>query len=412
MPRTRVLRADLVIVAGLVAATQMSWGVVIPVMPVLAETLDASVTDLGLLIALFGLGRLFANLPAGRLAERVNQKWLLLASVVAVVVCMALSGFVTDLNQLFVLRVLTGIGGGFAVTVGNAFITSTTAPDRRGRALGTLHAFQLAGGALGPSVGGLVSAWGGPTAAFLVSGAAAALFAVAGVFWLKSPERHVEVGSVGDAGVPTGRRWLLRDRSMLAICVVGFAVFFARFGGQQFLVPVLAYEQAGMTEAQLGLVLGVIAGLNIGLIGLAGWFTDRYGRKAVIIPAMLISSLAFLGYAFSTTLGTFILVSAVVGLFTSVAAPAQVAYLADIAPAGRQGSAVGIYRTFGDLAALVGPVVLGLLVEHHGGLSGVVTVSCCGTLAAVWFWIKARRTRPTAAPEAAPTEQAAAATAA
>jgi len=411
MPRTRVVRADLVIVAGLVAATQMSWGVVIPVMPVLAETLDASVTDLGLLIALFGLGRLFANLPAGRLAERVNQKWLLLASVAAVVAFMALSGFVTDLSQLFVLRVLTGIGGGFAVTVGNAFITSTTAPDRRGRALGTLHAFQLAGGALGPSVGGFVSAWAGPTAAFLVSGAAAAVFAVAGVFWLKSPERSVEVAAAPTTAA-TGRQWLLRDRSMLAICVVGFAVFFARFGGQQFLVPVLAYDQAGMTEAQLGLVLGVIAGLNIGLIGLAGWFTDRYGRKAVIIPAMLISSLAFLGYSFATTLGTFIVVSAVVGLFTSVAAPAQVAYLADIAPVGRQGSAVGIYRTFGDLAALVGPVVLGVLVEHHGGWTGVVTVSACGTLAAVWFWIKARRTRPAAAPAPEPAEQAAAATAA
>lgn len=409
MPRTRIVRADLVIVAGLVAATQMSWGVVIPVMPVLAETLDASVTDLGLLIALFGLGRLFANLPAGRLAERVNQKWLLLGSVVAVVAFMALSGFVADLNQLFVLRVLTGIGGGFAVTVGNAFIASTTAPDRRGRALGTLHAFQLAGGALGPSVGGFVAAWSGPTAAFLVSGAAAAAFAIAGLFWLRSPQRQHPSEPIAAGEVSTSRQWLLRDRSMLAICIVGFAVFFARFGGQQFLVPVLAYDQAGMTEAQLGLVLGVIAGLNIGLIGVAGWFTDKYGRKAVIIPAMLISSLAFVGYAFATTLGAFIVVSAVVGLFTSIAAPAQVAYLADIAPVARQGSAVGIYRTFGDLAALIGPVVLGVLVEHHGGWAGVVTVSACGTLAAVWFWLRARRTRPVPQPE--PAEQATAAVA-
>ncbi|WP_420111418.1 MFS transporter [Pseudactinotalea sp.] len=410
MPRTRTVRADLVIVAGLVAATQMSWGVVIPVMPVLAETLDASVTDLGLLIALFGLGRLFANLPAGRLAERVNQKWLLLVSVVAVVAFMALSGFVTDLNQLFVLRVLTGIGGGFAVTVGNAFIASTTAPERRGRALGTLHAFQLAGGALGPSVGGFVAAWSGPTAAFLVSGAAAAAFAIAGVFWLRSPQRQHPSESIAAGEAPRRRQWLLRDRSMLAICIVGFAVFFARFGGQQFLVPVLAYDQAGMTEAQLGLVLGVIAGLNIGLIGVAGWFTDKYGRKAVIIPAMLISSLAFVGYSFASTLGAFIVVSAVVGLFTSIAAPAQVAYLADIAPVARQGSAVGIYRTFGDLAALIGPVVLGVLVEHHGGWAGVVTVSACGTVAAIWFWLRARRTRPVPQPE--PAEQATAAVAA
>lgn len=409
MPRTRVISANLVIVAGLVAATQMSWGVVIPVMPVLAENLDASVTDLGLLIALFGLGRLFANIPAGRLAERVNQKWLLLASVVAVVVCMALSGFVNDLQQLFVLRVLTGIGGGFAVTVGNTFITSTTAPSSRGRALGTLHAFQLAGGALGPAVGGFVSAWNGPTAAFLVSGAAAAVFAAAGVCWLRSPARHTPM-ITADAPAVVARQWLLRDRSMVAICVVGFAVFFARFGGQQFLVPVLAYEQAEMTEAQLGLVLGVIAGLNIALIGLAGWFTDRYGRKAVIVPAMLISSLAFLGYSFATTLSTFIIVSLVVGLFTSVAAPAQVAYLADIAPVGRQGSAVGMYRTFGDLAALVGPVVLGVLVEQQGGWTGVVTVSACGAAATLFFWARARRTRPVEAP--APAEQAAAAAAA
>jgi MFS family permease len=61
------------------------------------------------------------------------------------------------------------------------------------------------------------------------------------------------------------------------------------------------------------------------------------------------------------------------------AAPA--AYLADIVTPAVRGTSVGVYRTFGDVGTILGPVLLGVAAESWGYdgaallLSGVVVVS-------------------------------------
>jgi MFS family permease len=68
-----VSREQLFITCGLVAATQMTWGTVVPVLPVYAASFGASAGALGVVIAVFGIGRLLVNVPAGLLAERVDN---------------------------------------------------------------------------------------------------------------------------------------------------------------------------------------------------------------------------------------------------------------------------------------------------------------------------------------------------
>ena len=400
--KLRGLAADrnLVIVCGLVASTQMAWGVVVPVLPLYAQDFGASDAELGLIISLFGLGRLLVNLPAGRLAERVDQRRLLLASVFATVLCMFGTGLVTDLHQLFVLRFVTGLAGGFAITVGNAFVASSSKPATRGASMGLLHSFQLAGGALGPSFGGLVVSVWGMRAAFWCSGLVAVVFLVWGAFrlatpeWVGSPERLDEAPTprlVTDDLLerPTRGEWLLRDPSFLAVCVVGFVVFFGRFGGQQFLVPILAYD-AGMSVGQLGLALGAVTTVNILMVGFAIRLGDQVGRKTVISVAVTLAATLSLGYIWADQAIVMLALLFVVGMLNSFSGPAPVAYLADVSPPARYGSAVGIYRTFGDMAALLGPLSLGWLLDTFGMSPTVVVLAAVGAAGGLWFAAFAR----------------------
>lgn len=385
-------RRNLIIVCGLIAASQMSWGVVVPVLPLYARSFGASGSDLGLIVSLFVVGRLIVNIPAGRLAERFDPRRMLLYAVGGVVACSVLTGFAATLYQLFALRFVTGLAGGAAITIGQAFIARTTTVRNRGRAMGTLQAFQLAGGAIGPSLGGVMASLFGLRAAFFSSGLIALGFVAWGIFSLDSP-------AATDAQVPTEadlqperRGFMLRDPSFLAICVVAFAVFFARFGGQQFLVPIIAYDKVGLTAGQLGLVLGLVTTANIVLVSFAGRVADRIGRKRVIVPAMVLAGLATVGYVWADSVVPLLVVLCFVGLLNTFSGPTPAAYLADVAPPGAQGAAVGIFRTFGDLAGLVGPLLLGYLVEHYGTDEAVLVLAAVTVTAGVWFALFARET--------------------
>ncbi len=393
LKRSPRFNRNLVIVCGLVSATQMSWGVVIPVLPVYAESLGASATQLGLVVSLFGVGRLAANIPAGRIAERVDQRIFLIISVVAVALLMIATGFVQSLEQLLLLRVLTGIAGGCAVTVGNSYIVSTSEPSSRGRAMGLLHAFQLAGGALGPSLGGVVAGTWGYAEAFLVSSAVALMFTVWALFHLDSAPPLPRSSTRAPDGSPR-RSWLLADATFLAVCIVGFAVFLTRFGGQQFLVPVLAYDAAGLNPTQLGLILGGITTINICLAFLVGWLTDRYGAKMVIVPTLAAGGLFSIGYLWADITPLFLAILAITGILQSFSGPAPAAFLAHVAPPGRHGSSVGIYRTFGDVGAVLGPAALGAMIDGVGSQFAVLTLVSVSVVAAIWFAIAAKEPPP------------------
>jgi MFS transporter, DHA1 family, multidrug resistance protein len=388
--------------------------VVVPVLPLYAAEFGANATQLGLVIALFGVGRLVVNIPAGMLCERVSPGRLLVWSVVAVVLLQVATAFAPTLGVLLGLRLAGGLAGGMAITSGMTLVIHLTRLADRGAAMSLLQGFQLIGGALGPALGGLVATLWGHRAPFLACGVMAALVLVFG--WrtlLRTPSlvRHgVPVGvdattsteadadadaDATDAAVPDSRsavRRLLTDRSYLAICGVGFSIFLNRFAGTQSLVPIIAYTVVGIGVGHFGALLGVVTFTNLIMVTIAGRLSDRIGRKRVIVPGLAIVGLALPAYTLTSEAWWFAAVVLVTGMALGFSGPTPAAYLADVAPADGRGTAVGIYRTAGDLAAVVGPIGLGWIVDNVGYRSAVLVLAAVTLLAVGLFAAIARET--------------------
>jgi len=369
----------LVVVAACIAAVQMSWSMVVPVLPAYASQFGLGPAQLGLVVGVFGVGRLLVNIPAGLLAERVDRRWLLLSAMVAVVVAQVMVGLAPGYGALLAARVCAGLAGGVAITSGMALLMDLTSDATRGRDMATLQSFQLVGGSLGPVVGGLLAAPLGPRAPFLVSGLAAVVMVV----WARRVLARVQPPARALRGAPRTRtRWLTRDVG--GVCILGFAVFFHRFGGMQSLIPLIAYGAIGVGVAQLGLVLGGITLCNVLVVRLAGGVSDRIGRKRVIVPAMAVVASGCASLALADSVWTFIAATLLTGVAAGFSGPTPAAYLADVAPAAARGRAVGVYRTFGDSGGILGPVLLGLVAESAGTdvaslvLAGVLVVTTAG----------------------------------
>jgi len=384
----------LVIVCLAVATTQMAWGAVVPVLPAYATDFGASGTQLGLVVAAFGLGRLVINVPAGLLSGRVDPRIPLLIAVACVVALQALTATAASLETLLWLRLGTGLAGGAAITFGMVLIAEVAVPEERGRAMSLLQGMQLAGGVAGPAVGGVSAELLGTRAPFLISGAFALLVLVFGARrLLRSPLRSPEEARVeGDLSTTGPVRRMLKDRSFWAICAVGFAVFFHRFGGTQSLIPVIAYTIAGLSVGELGLLMALVTVVNVLSLPLAGSLSDRVGRKRVIVPGLVLVAVAMPAYVLSETSAWFVVATLVTGVAMGFSGPAPAAYVTDVAPADGRGPAIGIFRTSGDLAAVVGPIALGWLTDVTDYRVAVLALAAVMLVVAIGFAVTARET--------------------
>lgn len=380
-------REALYLICGLVAFTQASWGLVVPVLPIYAHQFGATASQVGVLVSSFSVARILVNIPAGMLGDRINRRILVLVAVAAVGVVLAATAAAQNLPMLIVMRLLLGLAAGVAITVGQSLLADLTDGSSRGRAMATLQAFQLTGGSLGPALGGITAGMFGARASYLLAGAVALAMAIwAGMRLPAAPVRELYEGTRR-----TGMIKLITDRSYVASCTVGFTVFFIRFGGQQTLLALIAYTWIQLSTSAFGITLGVLAVVNIGMVPIVGRLSDR-SRKVPIVCSLLATGIGYIGFAFAHMPGFFFIAFAVVGLANGLSGSVPAAYCADVVPAQLRGSGIGVYRTFGDLGGLIGPVALGVLIDRLGLSAAAVATAAVAIISAIVFSLLARET--------------------
>ena len=384
---------QVLLVCGLVATAQITWGAIVPGLPELGQAFGLTSFALGAVVSAFGVGRLLANIPAGVLADRHGPRALLFGAAGALAVVTALTGFVASLPVLLTLRVVSGALGGTVVTVGLAMLAARTPAHARGTVLATAQAVQLAGAAFGPVIGGVVlSAWG-LRAVFLV--AAVPVAAWLGWTWWRHDRSYWAPVPSSAAGGP-GAQVRLSRQAVLAVVganVVGFAVFVARFGGEQTLAPLLARD-VGLDARGLGAAMAAVTVLSLAAMPLTARALDAGLRRRLMVPAMGLGAVAIVLYPLAQGPWVFAALLVVAGACVTFGGIVPGVVLADVVPASRQGRATGAFRTVGDLGAVVGPLALGWALDASGTVAAAALLAGVVALAAVAGLVLVRVARP------------------
>jgi len=384
---------QVILVCVFIGTTQMTWGVVVPALPLYASTFDASPALLGVIVAAFSVGRLMVNIPAGLLVQRVAPRPLLVGVGLALAALTSVTGLIDSLPVLLAARVLAGILGGAAVTIGMTVLTEWAPESQRGRVLATAQAVQIGGAAAGPVLGGFTLVLSNITVTFVVA-AVPVLLCVVAVLLVRSPAFWSGLRP-GPSIVPQGATRPVAAPAGFALAfaglnVVGFAIFFTRFGGDQSLIPLLAYDIGGLNPASFGLVAGVATALSLLVLPVVARLLDRGWRLKLMIPTMVTASAVMLFYPTATNPVLFAAVMLVTTVLNGVGTLVPSVILADITPRGRVGFAVGVSRTVGDLGATIGPIALGLAMSAGGAVPAVLLLSASSVIAIVIYLALAR----------------------
>jgi DHA1 family multidrug resistance protein-like MFS transporter len=390
-----------------IAVNQLGFGIIVPVTPIYARTFGVGEAAIGLVVAVYGLGRFLFSVPVGQAADRFGRKRTIFAGTLLTCAGSLLCGLAGDFTQLLIFRFIAGIGSTTVITGTQIVVADVATPENRGRMMSTYQGFFSFAVGVGPSVGGLVALLAGPRAPFFVF---AVLTLVAGAVALTQlPEtggRRAVTALVGaKAGTrPAGRgvvRRLLTNVGFLCVSLVTFQAAFTRTGAIFSVVPLAGVERIGLDAAAIGLAITAGNLLNLATIAAAGVLVDRYGRKPVIVPSCLLSAAAFAGFAYAMSYPAFVL-SAVLWGIGSALGGSTAAYAADQAPPGGNGVTMGIYRMLSDAGYIIGPALMGIIAQSAGTQSALLTAAVIAVVAMVPFALLAPETRPRHRPAGAP----------
>lgn len=364
----------------LIAVNQLGFGTIVPVVPLYAESFGVSAAAVGLTIAVYGLARFLVNMPAGALADRGGRRWTLaaggLVTVVGNLLCAAAWNYPVFLSARFV----AGAGAAMVLTGGQIVIADIASPQNRGRVMALYQGVFLFAVGAGPLPGGFIATYFGLRAPFLVNAALAGIVAL--VAWSQVPEtRHLRSDRTATGARPPALsfgdqlRVLRTTPGFLLISVVSFVAFFARTGALFNVIPVLARSKIGLGPDQIGLGLGMISIVGLILAYPSGVLVDRFGRKAVIVPATALTGASMLLFAGSPSYTLFLIACILWSAASGIGSSAPAAYAADTAPPGMMAPALGTYRTIADLGYVVGPLALGAIADLASPEAALVTTA-------------------------------------
>ena len=155
-----------------------------------------------------------------------------------------------------------------------------------------------------------------------------------------------------------------RFRVFLAIMIV----FTLGNSADAFLV--LRAQQLGLPV--LG-VLGMVMSFNLVyslLSGPAGAFSDRIGRRRVLIAGWVVYTLIYLGFARATAGWQAWTLMTLYGAYFACSDGVAKAFVADLVPSSLRGTAYGVFHTAIGLAALPASLIAGILWDGIGPWSG------------------------------------------
>jgi Arabinose efflux permease len=307
--------------------------------------------------------------------RRVARRWLLGAGGLLFGLGFAAQAAATSFITFAATNVISRIGGSPQHPVGNGLLAEQFPTERRGFAISA----HISGGNVGTVIAAIsgppLLAFAGWRGASIVFGIPAALVALAMLRWIRETGADrlaaIKYGSVRNAAREVWADHRLR-RTYLASVFGGGGrgLGVANLFGLLYITHVLKLPESTTNVMYAGLIV-----LSVPMPLVAGWLSDRVGRRPTIVGAYVGGAAGFLLFIAvgSSLLGLWLGI-AVMGLFSFAESPQLQALLADIVPTGVRDVGFALYFTLAFGVGSLWTAVYGSIIEALGEPAGIPIV--------------------------------------
>ena len=275
------------------------------------------------------------------------------------------------------IRFVDRVGKGIRTSPRDALIADSAPTEEMGRSFGFHRGMDTFGAVLGLSIaalviylvqsGGIELTRDAFQTVVLIGVVPAVLAVLVLVFFVREQRMGSNAAGTGTSvaeqppdAVQAGRGFDLRFKIFLALVVI----FSLGNSSDAFLV--LRSQNLEFSVPQILLLL-VVFNLVYALISTpAGIISDRLGRKTVIVLGWSIYAITYFGFGLASAAWHVWLLFSLYGLYYGVAEGVSRAFVADLVPVERRGTAYGLYHTAVGLSLLPASLIAGWLWHLSG----------------------------------------------
>jgi len=339
-------------------------------LPKIREEFAFSYAEVSLIGTIYYIGSLSSNVIGGPAVDMTGRR------ILFQVVSLLVSGFALvglGLSGNFVLIAAMGV---FIAAANNLWhpaamsFLSSEYPKNRAFVLSLHGVGSNVGEAIGPVVAGAMLTWSvlnWQSAAYLNAVPALAMSVVFALFLLARdkpvegvPRRGVDLRTYG-----RGLLGMVRDKAVVGLSIMAGFRSMAQSGLKLFLpfyiidVLDLPYAYAGIAMTAL-LVGGMVAS------PIAGAYSDRIGRRAIISIALGASTVVIVALTFVGNGTAYVVGISLLGFSMFAIRPVIQGWLMDMVPRSMAGSAISFMFSVQALNAAIMPLIGGVIADRYG----------------------------------------------
>jgi MFS family permease len=328
------------------------------IFPLFFEQIGASKTRIGLIMGMHSITAIFIRPVFGRIIDIKGRKKISLFGIGFLIAILPFFHLIADAGLLpLTLRALGGIGWGISMTAAMTICSDLAPVSRLAQSMGVIGVAGLISVALGPLLAEEVVRLFGFGGLYNTS----LLLLIISFVCLAVTKEVIEP----EKNRPFQKPDVLKGVALFSVALIfllpvfhgairGAVVYFiALFGKSISLDRVGPFFVAFSASAILARVF-------------LGSLSDRYGRKKILFPSVLIISLNLIFLSQINSLGLFVLAGFIGGFGQGLIFPALSTYVIDILGQKNKGFAIGLYLTFFDIGMGIGPPLFGWISDLKG----------------------------------------------
>lgn len=340
----------------------------------------ASTTLVVSFIVSFGVVKAFSNLIAGHLADLYGRKRLLVFGWLVGLPVPFLIGWGPSWGWVIAANALLGVNQGFAWSMTVIMKVDLVGPKSRGLAVG-LNEFAgyLFVGLTAFLTGYIAAHYGLRPQPFYLGIGYAVLGLILSILLVRDTRSHVglETSRHGAPAEALGfwqifRRASFGDRNLFAASQAGlvnnlndgmswgiFPLFFMGFG--------LSVQRIGILKGVYPMVWGVLQTVT-------GPFSDRWGRKGLIVAGMWVQAGGLFLVAGTEHFGWWLVASVLLGIGTAMVYPALIAAVSDASHPAWRARSMSVYRFWRDMGYAIGALCAGIMTDLFGAAWAIAVI--------------------------------------
>ncbi len=350
---------------GVLFLVYLSTGLWSPLLPVYVKSLGAGTRDIGLVFGTYQATSLLSQYWWGRRSDQLGRrKPLLLFGTGALCISYLLVALAPEWRWLFAIRMLEGVALAAYSTGSLAFVGDLLEDQRnRGRLIGLYRTFGSLAFSIAALAGGVIADRLGIRVPFrIAAGCYGAAFVLATQLGEHAQAQPLPANR-GPAETLPAATGAMRH-ALWPFLGLALTWSFA-MGAVVSLWPVFM-QDAGYSKTAVGGLWGLAALGEVPCFILAGYLTDRWGPRRVLLTGLLVMSGVFLGYTLVKILLGFVVVQMIRSFAYACFEGSALVYTTELGLRRQRGRLASFYYSAGGLGGITGSIAGGSMAQRTG----------------------------------------------